>query len=112
MAKQVIVMGYEQDSQQTVYDCLFWYPMASGLKPQASGSAWPGASTAENQAILNGSIVEIRQAVTVPTGIQLTSLEDVIQRIWTNKNAALSGIGANKFQGSYWDGSAWTIVPN
>jgi hypothetical protein len=114
MAKQVIVMGVGISNGLWVSsDCLFWYPITSGKQPQTAGSAWTGASAAENAAIQSGSVLEERTSIAMPYNNDASSNESALVQYWTNRNAQIAGRGPTQAQGTYYDpaGGGWVAGP-
>lgn len=108
-AKQIIVLGQSQNGTTVTIQAAFWYPITSGLLPQTAGSRWTGASAAENTAIQNGSVLEEIQSFSFPVGTTSTTIKDVLNKAWTQRNTALGGIGPNQFNGVFFDSvSGWS----
>ena len=105
MAKQIIVTSYSQNDTSMTIGCVFWYPITQGAKAQASGSTWSGASTAENQAIQNGSVLEEGQSFSFPVSAAVTTIKDVLNKAWTQRNNAIAGIGPAQYFGVFYDSS-------
>jgi len=112
--KRIIVLTQSTNETQVGYSGLFWIPVASGVRTQTTGSAWlangssTGATSAENTAILNGTIAEVAWDYSFPVGTPVATIEAFLQQAWTNKNDEVNGIGANQYYGSWWDGTAWS----
>jgi len=103
MAKQIIVLGVSQSSTQFQVNALFWYPITSGIQTRTSGSQWSGASSAENLAIQNGTVLEEGQSFAFPVGTLTATIKDVLNKAWTQRNSALGGIGPNLYNGVFYD---------
>src|SRR6185437_3509073 len=102
-AKQIIVLGESQNGTTVTIQAAFWYPITAGALAQTKGSVWTGASAAENTAIQNGSVLEEVQNFTFPVGATPTTIKDVLNKAWTQRNTALAGIGPNQFNGIFFD---------
>lgn len=102
-AKQIIVLGQQQTGTEIVINVVFWYPITSGALAQTKGSAWTGASAAENTSIQNGSVLEEGQSFSFPVGTTSTTIKDVLNKAWTQRNTALGGVGPNMFNGIFFD---------
>jgi hypothetical protein len=108
-AKQIIVLGQQQTGTQIVINVVFWYPITSGALAQTKGSLWVGASAAENTAIQNGTVLEESQSFDFPVGTTATTIKDVLNKAWTQRNTALGGVGPNMFNGIFFDSvSGWS----
>jgi hypothetical protein len=94
-------------------DCLFWYPITSGMAPTTTGSAWAGASAAENTAIQNGTVLEERTTIQLPYNNDANANEISLLQYWTNRNAQIAGRGPHQAQGTYYDpaGGGWVAGP-
>lgn len=72
-------------------------------------SAWKGASTQENSAILNGTTVELSRSVTFSTTITKAQLEAAIQQDFATQQAAFSAVPPpGAFYGVCFDGIGWS----
>jgi hypothetical protein len=105
MAKEIISLGATNGGLTVTYTTLFWFPITSGAKAQTSGSVWSGASTAENTAIQNGSVLEVQQSFSFPTGTSVTNVKAYLQQAWTNLNTQINGVGPASTAGVYYDSS-------
>lgn len=114
-AKEVIVLDESTTATTVTYQVLFWYPITKNPKPQAgsAGSLWvasgtsAGATSAENTAIQNGTILEENTSFSFPVGIPVAAIESVLQQAWAERNAQINGQGANQYYGAYFNGTAW-----
>jgi hypothetical protein len=107
--KQIIVLGLTQNGTQITVQAAFWYPISVGALAQTSGSKWTAASTAENTAIQNGSILEEVQSFSFPVGTTTATIKDVLNKAWTQRNTALGGVGPNQYNGIFFDSvSGWS----
>ena len=102
-AKQVIVLQQSTNGAQTCYKVANWYAITTGMQAQTSGSAWSGASAAENTAIQNGSVLEEVQTTCFPVGQDVTSIKSVLLKNWAVRNSQINGIGPAQYQGVYYD---------
>lgn len=105
MAKRVIILGVSLSNPFNTATAVFWYPVtqANTQRPQAGGSVWAGASTAENTAIQNGTVIEESQSFQIPTGLTLAQAEAILLQYWTTRNAQINGFGPNLFNGVFND---------
>jgi hypothetical protein len=109
MAKKIIILGASISGVNINVNCVFWYPITSGALALASGSVWPGASTAENTAIQNGSVLEQQLTLSFPVGTPSASIEALLLLQWTNTNGQLGGKGPAQFAGVFNDSvSGWS----
>lgn len=102
-AKQIIVLGQSQNGTTVTISAAFWYPITTGALAQTKGSVWTGASAAENTAIQNGTVLEEVQNFTFPVNTTATTIKDVLNKAWTQRNTALGGVGPNQFNGIFFD---------
>ena len=107
MAKEIIIAGVQQNPQSQALQITgwYWFPITSGAKTQANGSAWSGASAAENSAIEAGTVLEVSFIVNYPIGTPVATLKSLLQQDWANKNSALAGLGPAVDANVYYDGS-------
>jgi len=103
MAKQIICMGMTSDGIEQQFSVLFWFSIATGVKPQPNGSAWSGASASENAAIEAGTVLEVAESYTFPTGITVAAIKTYLQQEWTNRNTQIAGAGPATDQGVFFD---------
>lgn len=103
MAKQIIALQQSSNGTDVSYQVAFWFPITSGAQTQTAGSAWTGASAAENQAIQNGSVKEEIVGYTFPVGTPATAIKAILQQAWTERNAQINGVGPNQFYGVFFD---------
>lgn len=109
MAKQIIVLGVAQNGTQMSVSAVFWYPIASAALTRTAGSVWAAASVAENQAIQNGTVLEESQNFPFPVGTATTTIKDVLNKAWTQRNTAIGGVGPNLYNGVFFDSvSQWS----
>ncbi len=108
MSNQIIILGSSINSVMLTLNLVFWYPITSGQKTTAGVSAWPNASTAENTAIQNGSILEEGASFSFPVGTAVANIEAYLLQYWTNRNAQLNGVGPGLYQNYGYTGSAWS----
>jgi hypothetical protein len=103
MAKKIGIIGATQSSLWTSVSAVFWFPIASGIKTQTAGSAWAGASAAENTAIQNGTVLEEQQSFNFPSGLATASMKDYLDNYWTRRNAQIAGVGPGLYAGVFED---------
>jgi hypothetical protein len=109
MAKEIIVLTQATNGTTVDYKIAFWYPITSGVATTTLGSVWSGASTAENNAILAGTVIEEVSSYSFPVGTPATAIKPVLQQVWTDRNAQINGIGPNVFFGVFFDSvSGWS----
>jgi hypothetical protein len=96
--KQVIVIQQSTNGDQVCYQVANWYPISSGAQAQTAGSRWTGASTAENTAIQNGSVLEEVNQRCFPVAQDVTTIKATLQRFWAVRNGLIGGIGPAQFQ--------------
>jgi hypothetical protein len=108
-AKQIIVVQQSANGAQQCYTVANWYAITTGLQAQTKGSAWSGASAAENTAIQNGSVLEEVNTTCFPVGQDVGSIKLVLQKYWSVRNGEIGGIGPAQFQGVFFDSvSGWS----
>lgn len=109
MAKQIVVLGQSQNGTSINISAIFWYPITSGLQTRTSGSSWNGATAAENTAIQNGSVLEEMGSYSFPVGTNATTIKDVLNKAWAQRNATIGGIGPATYNGVFFDsGTGWS----
>ena len=101
--KQIICMGLTSDGIEQQFSVLFWFPITSGAKAQANGSAWSGASPSENAAIEAGTVLEVAESYTFPTGMPVAGIKTYLQQEWANRNTQIAGAGPATDQGVFFD---------
>ena len=97
MAKQIIILGVTTTPLLNSMNCVFWYPISSSPKPVSGISGWAGASSAENQAIQAGTVLEEVGSFQFPVGFATASIKAFLLQYWTNRNAQLAGVGPGQF---------------
>jgi hypothetical protein len=102
-AKRIIVIQQKISGDQVCYATANWYIISSGQLAQTSGSAWTGASTAENTAIQNGSVLEEVANSCFPVGQDVTTIKALLVNKWTVRNSQLNGVGPGQYQGVFFD---------
>lgn len=110
MAKKIIILGASsQNSVNMAIQCVFWFPITSGLMPQTAQSAWGGASISENTAITTGAVLEELQNFPFPLGYPTAMIEAYVLQYWANRNAQINGKGPATFAGVFNDSvSGWS----
>lgn len=109
MAKEIIVLTQSTNGTNVDYRIAFWYPITAGVATTSLGSVWAGASAAENNAILAGTVVEETFSYAFPVGTPATAIKPVLQQVWIDRNAQIGGIGPNIFFGVFFDSiSGWS----
>jgi hypothetical protein len=103
MAKEIIVLGANVGNIFTAINCVFWYSITTGVATRANGSVWAGASTAENNAILAGTVLEETQTFQFPTNLATADTKAWLVQYWTNRNAQIGGIGPGLYANVYDD---------
>ena len=107
--KRIIVLTQNVSESEVNYSVLFWFSITSGMRTQTAGSQWVangtsvGASTAENQAIQAGTVLEEAHSFTFPVSTPIADIEAVLLQSWTNRNTQINGIGPNQFYGAFND---------
>lgn len=97
---KVIVLGKTNSGAWDTISLLFWFDITSGAKAQTAGSEWPNATTADNAAIQNGSVLEEPQSIQFPAGFAAlngAAVEAYIAQAWNNRNGELGGVGPAQF---------------
>jgi hypothetical protein len=107
VAKEIIIAGVDEQSSPGTLTVSgwFWFPITSGIKTQTNGSAWSGASAAENTAIQNGTVQEVAFARSYPAGLPTANIKADLQQAWGNKNAQIGGVGPAQFANVFFDSS-------
>lgn len=71
-------------------------------------SVWLGASTAENNALVLGSFIEVQRAQFFPLGTTLANAEAQFVNDWTAQQNQLTGsVQPGAFFGNFFDGTGW-----
>lgn len=105
MAKELIVLTRNSNGTEETFSVAMWYSITSGALPVTSNSAWSGASSAENTAIQNGSVIEEVRSFTFPVGTPSSAIKATLQQAWTERQAQLGGVGPAVYQGVFFDSS-------
>jgi hypothetical protein len=105
MAKQIVVLGVSQSATSLSINAVFWFPITSGALPRTAGSAWVGASPAENAAIQAGTVLEEGYGDSFPVGTTTVAIKDILNKAWTQRQNALNGVGPNTYNGIFFDGA-------
>jgi hypothetical protein len=109
MAKQIVVLGKSTSGPYDNYQFAFWYPITSGALARTAGSVWPGASTSENTAIQNGSVLEEVESIQVPINTATATVKDLANKRWVTRNSEFNSIGPNQYNGVFFDSvSGWS----
>lgn len=109
MAKQIIILGTNQNSLWTTLSVVLWYPIASGAKTITGGSAWSGASAPELTAIQNGTVLEEQNSFQFPTNLPTATMKAFLQQYYANRNAQINGVGPGLYQNVFDDSiSGWS----
>jgi hypothetical protein len=103
MAKEIVILGSSQNSLYTTVNAVCWFAITSGAKTQTNGSAWGGASTAENTAIQAGTVLEEQNSFQFPTGLPTANMKAFLVQYWTNRNAQINGVGPGLYQNVFDD---------
>ena len=75
-------------------------------------SAWSGATAADNTNLQSGVMVETIITQRVPSGTNITQVENFLQAQWTNFQDSINNTNPWVHYGSTWDGTTWTVVTN
>jgi hypothetical protein len=103
MAKQIIILGVSTTPILNTISCVFWFPIATGIKTVTGVSVWSGASAAENLAIQAGTVLEEQTNFQFPVGFAVASIKAFLLQYWTNRNSQLAGAGPGQFANVYDD---------
>lgn len=103
MAKELIVLTRNSNGTEETFSVAMWYSITSGALAVTANSAWSGASSAENSAIANGSVIEEVRSFTFPVGEPATAIKATLQQAWTERNAQLGGVGPAVYEGIFLD---------
>jgi len=108
--KRVIALSVQPNGSSIIITAAFWYNITSGITPKPTASSqWiaspnsPGASTADNTAIQNGTVIEEVELFPFPLGVQPTTIKDVLVSRWTVRNGELNGQGPDIYYGIFND---------
>jgi hypothetical protein len=101
---------------ESAFTVLYWVPCPAGREPRwlqrngnPTGSAWDGADAAENTAIANGTVLEIRETYS-KQGTDLAGAQADLEATWTARNAWVQSFNPWNRWGSYWDDTeTWTL---
>jgi hypothetical protein len=103
MSKKIIVIGASISNAIYNIQVVLWYPITSGQKTTTGVSTWAGASTAENSALQNGSVLEEVQNFQFPVNLPTTEIKIYLDQYWTNRNSNLGGVGPGLFANVFED---------
>jgi hypothetical protein len=107
MAKQIILINGGKTRDQLTYQVAFWYPISSQAQTKTNGSIWTGATTAENTAIQNGSVLEEVEPFNFPGSTTLGTIKDTLSSRWVTRNSQIAGVGPNQYVGIFFDSSTF-----
>lgn len=109
--KQIIVLEtFPLPGGVSQVNCLFWFPVIPGREIPRPGATtvFRTASTAEVQAIQQGTVVEEAFQHHVPPSTPQATVQTQLQAIYANRKAAFDAKpNPNQFYGLAWDGAAW-----
>lgn len=104
MAKEIIALSTTPNGSTIILQVAFWYSITSGAVSRPTlTSQWTGASTAENTAIQNGTVIEEVEVFSFPLNATATTIKDVLNKRWTVRNGELNGQGPNIYYGIFFD---------
>ena len=114
--KRVIALSATPNGSSIIILAAFWYNITSGITPRPNiSSQWiaspnsPGASTADNTAIQNGTVIEEIEPFPFPLGVQGATIKDVLLSRWNVRNGELNGQGPDVYYGIFNDSvSGWS----
>jgi hypothetical protein len=122
MAKRIIVLeidGAASGAAITAKAAL-WADVPAARQPFYAApefaSAYEGATAGELAALRAGSVAErvetvvIRPAVGATPAQRRTLIQQQLQAAWTAWQQHLTDANPWQWRGTYWDGSAWTVV--
>lgn len=109
-AKQVIVLQTIPSPNFIGVQALCWNTTISGL-PTSLNSSWPGASTAENNAIKAGATIEssLNPAPYPSTYSKAQIQSDLQARCSAMQSTLSSGVAPAAFYGGFYDGTGWSF---
>lgn len=104
--KRVIWLETQTVSGGYQVNYLLWLATTSGIAGKSS--SWAGASSAENNALGVGSILEVPRSQFFPLGTMLANAEAQLQNDWTaQQNQLTSSVQPGQFFGNFYDGTGW-----
>lgn len=104
--KRVIWLETQTVSGGYQVNYLLWLATTSGIAGKSS--SWAGASSAENNALGVGSILEVPRSQFFPLGTILANAEAQLQNDWTaQQNQLTSSVQPGQFFGNFYDGAGW-----
>ena len=116
MAKEVIVLTVTADTfGQTVVNYLLWLPVPNGQQIALGTnvqSAWIGASSAENVAIQQGTVIEEAYQVKYPNTYSEVTIEaDLVARYASRLAVFQARVNPLAFYGIYYDSATgWSAT--
>jgi len=110
MSKQIIVQRISNDlSGNLVVNVLGWYSIAAASQIPISGgvSLWPGASTAENNLIASGAVVEELYTLNYPSNATASSIKSDLLARWSSRQSIITAkLNPNLYLGVFYDPTA------
>ena len=86
---------------------LLWIATTNGVAGKSS--SWSGASSAENNLLGSGGLIEIPRSQFFPLGTTLANAEAQMQNDWAAEQSQLSAsVQPGQFFGNFYDGTGWT----
>jgi hypothetical protein len=85
---------------------LLWLATTSGVAGKSS--AWTGASSAENNALGAGALIEIERSQFFPLNTTLANAEAQMANDWSAQQSQLTAsVQPGQFFGNFYDGTGW-----
>lgn len=110
------VIILDRDTNDNEFSYVLWADVPVARQPFYANanakSAWAGATTADNTALQNGSVVEQSGAQRVPVGATTAQMQAFLQQRWTDYQAAITAANPWQRYGSTWDGTTWVLANN
>lgn len=110
---RIIVLDRDNDN---TYNFLMWADVPAARQSHYANasavSAWSGAQAADNTALQNGSVVELKTSQRIPTGASLAAIQAFLAAKWTDYQAQINSYNPWQRYGTTWDGTTWTMTNN
>ncbi len=116
MARLRIII-LERDAGSNTFSYVAWADVPAArqnfyAQPPGTVSAWKGALPADNDALVNGSVVEKFATQRVPAGSNIAQIEAFLEQRWTDWQTEITNANPWQRYGSTWDGATWAIANN
>jgi hypothetical protein len=112
---RVIILNETADDPDT-YNVLFWADVPTARQSHYADpnkvSAWLNATTADNDALKSGAVVEQQGIARHAQGTGMTAIQAFLQQRWQDYQTFITNSNPWQRFGSTWDGATWTVLNN